>query len=54
MHTLGREIWRGMLNAVGEETPVTVIRNGKVREIPRKDIVTGDIVVLNTSRDLAE
>lgn len=23
-----------LLNAVGEETPVTVIRNGKVREIP--------------------
>ena len=28
-----------LLNAVGEETPVTVIRNGKIHEIPRKDIV---------------
>ena len=37
-----------LLNAVGEETPVTVIRNGKVHEIPRKDVVVGDIVVLNT------
>ncbi|MEY8589142.1 calcium-translocating P-type ATPase, PMCA-type [Phocaeicola sartorii] len=41
-----------LLNAVGEETPVTVIRNGKVREIPRKDIVTGDIVVLNTGEEI--
>lgn len=41
-----------LLNAVGEETPVTVIRNGKVREIPRKDIVVGDIVVLNTGEEI--
>ena len=25
-----------LLNAVGEETPVTVLRNGKVHEIPRR------------------
>ena len=37
-----------LLNAVGEEIPVTVIRNGKIREIPRKEIVVGDIVILNT------
>ncbi len=30
-----------LLNAVGEETPVTVMRNGKIQEIPRKDIVVG-------------
>ena len=41
-----------LLNAVGEETPVTVIRNGKVHEIPRKDIVVGDIVVLNTGEEV--
>lgn len=41
-----------LLNAVGEETPVTVIRNGKVTEIPRKDIVVGDIVVLNTGQEI--
>ena len=41
-----------LLNAVGEETPVTVIRNGKIREIPRKDIVVGDIVVLNTGEEI--
>lgn len=41
-----------LLNAVGEETPVTVIRGGKVREIPRKEIVVGDIVVLNTGEEI--
>lgn len=41
-----------LLNAVGEETPVTVIRNGKIKEIPRKDIVVGDIVVLNTGEEV--
>ena len=41
-----------LLNAVGEETPVTVLRNGKVHEIPRKDIVVGDIVILNTGEEV--
>ena len=41
-----------LLNQVGEETPVTVIRNGKVHEIPRKDIVVGDIVILNTGEEV--
>ena len=41
-----------LLNAVGEETPVTVIRNGKVHEIPKKDIVVGDIVILNTGEEV--
>ena len=41
-----------LLNAMGEETPVTVIRDGKVHEIPRKEIVVGDIVVLNTGDEI--
>lgn len=41
-----------LLNAVGEETPVTVIRNGKIHEIPRKDIVVGDLVILNTGEEV--
>lgn len=41
-----------LLNAVGEETPVTVIRNGKVKEIPRKEIVVSDIVILNTGDEI--
>ena len=41
-----------LLNAVGEETPVTVLRNGKIREVPRKDVVVGDIVILNTGEEI--
>lgn len=41
-----------LLNAVGEETPVTIIRNGKVKEIPRKEIVVDDIVILNTGDEI--
>lgn len=41
-----------LLNAVNEETPVTVIRNGRVHEVPRKDIVVGDVVVLNTGDEI--
>ena len=41
-----------LLNAVGEETPVTVKRNGKIQEIPRKEVVVGDIVILNTGEEV--
>ena len=41
-----------LLNAVGEETPVTVKRNGKIQEIPRKEVVVGDIVILNTGEEI--
>ena len=41
-----------LLNAVGEETPVTVRRNGKIQEIPRKEVVVGDIVILNTGEEV--
>ncbi|MBQ8500828.1 MAG: calcium-translocating P-type ATPase, PMCA-type [Bacteroides sp.] len=41
-----------LLNAVGEETPVKVIRNGRIQEIPRKDVVVGDIVVLETGEEI--
>ncbi len=41
-----------LLNAVGEETPVTVIRNGKVHEIPRKEVVVGDIIILDTGEEV--
>ena len=33
-----------LMKAVGEETPGTVMRNGKIQEIPRKENIVGDIV----------
>ena len=41
-----------LLNAVNEETLVKVVRNGRVQEIPRKDIVVGDIVILETGEEI--
>lgn len=41
-----------LLNAVNEETLVKVIRNGHVREIPRKDVVVGDTVLLETGEEI--
>lgn len=37
-----------VLNAVNDDIMVTVIRDGKVQEVSRKDIVVGDVVMLNT------
>lgn len=36
-----------VLNTVNDDVMVTVIRDGKVHEVPRKDIVVGDVVVLS-------
>lgn len=41
-----------ILNLVNEETFVKVIRNGKFTEVPKKDIVVGDIVILNTGDEI--
>jgi Ca2+-transporting ATPase len=41
-----------LLNAVNEETAVKVLRNGKVHEVPRKDIVVGDIIMLETGEEV--
>ncbi len=35
-----------VLTAIGEESPVKVVRDGKVVEVPRKDVVVGDVVIL--------
>lgn len=37
-----------VLNAVNDDIMVTVVRGGKVQEVSRKDIVVGDVVMLNT------
>ena len=41
-----------LLNTVNEETLIKVIRNGRVQEVPRKDIVVGDIVILETGEEI--
>ena len=41
-----------LLNATNEETLVRVIRGGSVHEVPRKDIVVGDIVMLENGEEI--
>ena len=41
-----------LLNQVNDDEPVEVIRNGNVMQVPRKEIVTGDIVILNTGEEV--
>ena len=41
-----------LLNAVNEETLVKVVRNGRVREIPRREVVVGDTVILETGEEI--
>ena len=41
------------LNEVNDDTPVKVIRNDKVCQVPRKDIVVGDIILLETGEEVA-
>ena len=41
-----------LLNQVNDDILVKVIRNGSVHEIPKKDIVVGDIIVLETGEEV--
>ena len=41
-----------ILNQVNDDELVEVIRNGNTTQIPRKDIVVGDIVILNTGEEV--
>lgn len=41
-----------ILNQVNDDVPVQVVRNGLVTEIPKKDVVVGDIVLLNTGEEI--
>lgn len=41
-----------ILNAVNEETLVKVIRSGRIQEIPRKDVVVDDILILETGEEI--
>ena len=41
-----------ILNQVNDDEPVEVIRNGNTTTVPRKNVVVGDIVVLNTGEEV--
>src|SRR5574344_712033 len=41
-----------ILNQVNDDEPVKVIRNNNVVEITKKDVVVGDIVILNTGDEV--
>ncbi len=41
-----------LLNQVNDDEPVQVIRNGNAMQIPKKDVVVGDIVILNTGEEV--
>ena len=41
-----------ILNQVNDDELVEVIRNGSTTTIPRKDVVVGDIVILNTGDEI--
>ena len=41
-----------VLTALGEESPVKVRRDGKVVEIPRKDVVVGDVVIIEVGDEI--
>lgn len=41
-----------ILNQVNDEELVEVIRNGNATQIPKKDVVVGDIVIINTGAEV--
>ena len=41
-----------LLNTVNDDNAVRVIRNGHVSEIPRKEVVVGDVVLLETGEEV--
>jgi Ca2+-transporting ATPase len=41
-----------LLNLVNDDEPVKVIRQHNARQVPRRDVVTGDLVLLNTGEEV--
>ena len=41
-----------ILNKVNDDEAVQVVRDGNITEIPRKDVVVGDIVILNAGQEI--
>ena len=42
-----------LLNQVNDDEPVQVIRNGNAMQIAKKDVVVGDVVILNTGEEVS-
>ncbi len=40
------------LNALGAQTPVRVVRGGTVKEVPRGELVVGDVIMLDTGDEI--
>lgn len=41
-----------VLNQVNDDTPVKVVRSGSVCEIPKREVVVGDVVLLETGEEI--
>src|SRR5262249_18348454 len=41
-----------LLNKVSDDTPVRVLRDGQHTSVPRKDVVVGDVVIVETGAEL--
>ena len=41
-----------VLTAIGEESPVKVVRDGKVQEVGRREVVVGDVVLLGVGDEV--
>ena len=41
-----------LLNQINDEESVTVIRDGHIRQIPRREVVVGDIVMFSTGEEV--
>lgn len=41
-----------LLNQINDEESVTVIRNSHIRQIPRREVVVGDVVMLSTGEEV--
>lgn len=40
------------MNQVNDDIHIKVLRNGNIHEIPKREIVVGDIVVLETGEEI--
>ncbi|MCM1413672.1 MAG: calcium-translocating P-type ATPase, PMCA-type [Bacteroides sp.] len=41
-----------VLNKISDDDPVQVVRNGKLTSLPRRDVVVGDIIHINTGEEI--